>query len=333
MKKIEIVARSTEQALEKAAARLEMPLDELSILEEYDPDNNDMKVLEAEEEENPEYKIDGEPGLYVVSVSMEKTFAAIREWLEGLVERFQAKSRIELIPHDDAVTAVIHAEDPSIWIGRQGQTLGALQHVVSRVLPQIVENCPMVHLDVGDYREKRLEKLEEMADFALRRAKKSRRSFKMKPMSSQDRKYVHQYLKENKGVETTSVGREPHRYIVVDLPGNKDRDRNDKRGDERGGKGRGRGRDDDRKYNKNNKNKDENSDENSEKFYYKSDPIEAPKKVSIDELLDKLPEPEEGGEAAAPDQENKEFDSSDEKRKDSKQMEADLDDGLVDELE
>jgi len=332
MKKIEIVARSTEQALEKAATRLEMPLDELSILEEYDPDDNDIKVLEKEEEENPEFKIDGEPGLFVVSVSMEKTFAAIREWLEGLVERFQPKSRIELIPHDDAVTAVIHAEDPSIWIGRQGQTLGALQHVVSRVLPQIVENCPMVHLDVGDYREKRLEKLEEMADFALRRAKKSRRSFKMKPMSSQDRKYVHQYLKEKKGVETTSVGREPHRYIVVDLPGNKDRDRNDKRDNNRG-KGRGRGRDDERNYDKNNKNKGDKSDENSEKYYYKSDPIEAPKKVSIDELLDKLPEAEDGAESAAPDQENKEFDSSDQKRKDSKQMEDVLDDGLVDELE
>lgn len=234
MKQVEIIARSEEQALQKASLQLETPVEDLVIVEEYDPDQIDLDELAKEEAELPEEERSaGEPVLYVVQISQGTVIEPIQEWIQGLVERFQPGATCEVIAERGELLAVIDGPDPSIFIGRQGHTLAALQHIVTRVVPHLVdEDCPPVNLDVGDYRDRRLKILERIADGAARRAQKTRRSVALKPMPSTDRKFVHNFLKTVSGISTVSQGREPRRYVIIEPAG----------GQGRGGGGRGSGR-------------------------------------------------------------------------------------------
>ncbi|MDX1972004.1 MAG: R3H domain-containing nucleic acid-binding protein [Candidatus Sumerlaeia bacterium] len=314
MSQVEIIARSPKQALQKAATKLEAPLEELTILEEYDPDDLDLKNLTEEENANPELKIPGEPVLYLISKNMEKTLEEIQEWLTGLMTRFQKGITVEMVYEESVVTAVFHAEDPSILIGRQGQTLEALQHVVSRVLPRLIPHCPHVQLDVGDYREKRLEKLEEIADRAVEKAKRFRRNVDLLPMSSQDRKYIHNYLKDVQGIKTNSYGNDPNRHLRIEVPGGDKPARGESRRDARR-EGRPRDREDRQRDRENRRaNRSGNVGNSAEapkrrrdvdgnradlplpkeaqgraEYFYRSEPLEQPKKLTIDEMLGRLP--------------------------------------------
>ncbi|MGF1574216.1 MAG: protein jag [Sumerlaeia bacterium] len=304
MSQIEIIARSKDQAFEKAAKKLDVTPEELTVLEEYDPDDLDLKNLEKEEADFPEYKNDGEPILFVISINMDKAIIQIREWLEGLMSRFQKGIRVEMIYEEGVATAVFHADDPSILIGRQGQTLEALQHIVTRILPRIVPNCPIIQLDVGDYREKRLEKLEEIADRAVEKALRFKRNVDLRPMSSQDRKYVHNYLKDEPGIKTNSYGAEPNRYLAIEVPGgDKARREGARRGDRkdrpqdrsRGGDSRGnREKNGNLIENKPARKKDANGNRADapgpkQEYFYRSEPQEQPKKVTIEQMLERLP--------------------------------------------
>lgn len=314
MSQIEIVARSKKQAFEKAAKKLGVVPEDLTVLEEYDPDDLDLKNLEVEEKETPEYKSDDEPILFVISINMDKAIIQIREWLEGLMSRFQKGIRVEMIYEEGIATAVFHADDPSILIGRQGQTLEALQHIVTRILPRIVPNCPIIQLDVGDYREKRLEKLEDIADRAVEKALRTRRNVELRPMSSQDRKYVHNYLKDEPGIKTNSYGAEPNRYLMIEVSGgDKPRRGGDRKDRGRGERGEGRDRGD-RGGRSGNRERNGNVADNKparrkdvdgnradapgpkQEYFYRSEPQEQPKKVTIDEMLQRLPtDPEDDG--------------------------------------
>ncbi|MBX3728655.1 MAG: hypothetical protein KF858_05680 [Candidatus Sumerlaeia bacterium] len=258
MKKIEVVARSQEQARRKAAEKLGLPYEQLHVIEEYEPDEIDLKGLTEEEAGlTEEERGAGEPVLYMVEHSILENMEPVEEWLAGLVDHFQPGATIDLVQSGDGVRAVVDGPDPSIFIGRQGHTLAALQHLISRVVPRLIENCPPVHLDVGDYRDRKIETLERLADQIVARARRAGKPMALKPMPSPDRKFLHNYLKSQNGISTQSHGREPFRYLVVapegvtidenNVPpppedtGDRGDDRGNRGGRRRGGQGGGQG--------------------------------------------------------------------------------------------
>ncbi len=72
-----------------------------------------------------------------------------------------------------------------------------------------------VVVDAAGYRERRRETLESRADRAAEQALTNSRIVEMDPMSAQERRVVHERLKDRAGVETYSEGDEPHRCVVV----------------------------------------------------------------------------------------------------------------------
>lgn len=219
MKQIEVLARSEEQAIQKAAERLQLPEEDLHIIEEYDPDDKDLAQLEQEEEGIPEEQRQGEPVLYIIQVSLSRTIAAIREWTDGMLAHFQVDAHCTVKPGSGGLRVVIEADDPSIFIGKQGHTLAAFQHVLTRVGPLLVPDCPQLFLDVGDYRDRKGHQLERIARQAVQRALRSRKSVALPPMPSTDRKYIHNYLKNRTDISTSSHGAEPKRHVTVEPVG------------------------------------------------------------------------------------------------------------------
>lgn len=106
---------------------------------------------------------------------------------------------------DESFLLDIQCEDAGRLIGRQGQTLSALQYLVNRMIYQLDKEHPKVTLDVGGYRAKARE---ELVKKALEAADKVRRwgdIVELEPMNAFDRRIVHNALKDDPGVETHSV--------------------------------------------------------------------------------------------------------------------------------
>ena len=106
-------------------------------------------------------------------------------------------------------------------IGYRGETLYALQNILSAIAGKGIQNKVRVILDIEGYKSKREKTLEDLADKVARTVIKTRKPVKLEPMQAYERKIIHSKLQQNSKVETTSVGEEPYRRIVVSLKNNK----------------------------------------------------------------------------------------------------------------
>lgn len=102
-------------------------------------------------------------------------------------------------------------------IGYRGETLYALQNVLSAIAGKGIENRVRVILDIEGYKARREKTLEELAEKVAKTVIRTRKPVKLEPMQAYERKIIHSKLQENSKIETTSVGEEPHRRIIVSL--------------------------------------------------------------------------------------------------------------------
>ena len=109
----------------------------------------------------------------------------------------------------------IWGDDVGLLIGRKGSTLEAIQVLCAAALRHGGGLRPRIILDIEHYKQKRREKLTERTLKLAERVKGSGRSLKMDPMSAEERKIVHEALKEDPEVETWSEGDEPDRHVVI----------------------------------------------------------------------------------------------------------------------
>ena len=101
-------------------------------------------------------------------------------------------------------------------IGRHGQTIDAVQYLANAVMwRRHPEDRKEVVIDAAGYRERRRVSLEALAVRSAERALTDGEPVELEPMTAVERKVVHLRLKEFDGVETTSDGTEPNRYVVV----------------------------------------------------------------------------------------------------------------------
>lgn len=106
-------------------------------------------------------------------------------------------------------------EDSGLLIGREGQTLAALQYMISRIVSHGMAACVRIHLDAGDYRLRQDDKLREMALALAARVRESGRSCSTRPLSSYHRRIVHVCLQEVEDVQTRSSGDGPLKRVVI----------------------------------------------------------------------------------------------------------------------
>jgi spoIIIJ-associated protein len=106
-------------------------------------------------------------------------------------------------------------EELGALIGRKGERLSALQHLVNLMLSRQMGAWTRVLVDVEDYRGRRERQLREIADRAAKRVVETGKMLQLEPMPALERRWVHLALKSNPDVATQSIGEEPNRRIVV----------------------------------------------------------------------------------------------------------------------
>jgi spoIIIJ-associated protein len=140
----------------------------------------------------------------------------VRELVEGVLDELDLDGDVEIVEDDDRITASIDGDDDyGLLIGKRGQTIDAVQLLAYQAAFRGLRERKRVVVDAAGYRERRRETLTGRADRAAEQALAGNRSVEMDPMSAQERRVVHEHLKDRAGVETYSEGDEPNRCIVV----------------------------------------------------------------------------------------------------------------------
>jgi spoIIIJ-associated protein len=142
----------------------------------------------------------------------------VREVLEQVVAALGLTGTVAVERDHEVVTGTVHGEDLGLFIGRHGQTIDAVQHLIFRIaLARGAgdEGDLRVVIDAEGYRARRAEALQRVADQAADDARRYGRPVALDAMTASERKIVHEYLRDRGGVETYSEGEEPDRHLVV----------------------------------------------------------------------------------------------------------------------
>lgn len=140
----------------------------------------------------------------------------VREMVERVLDELDLEGDVEVTESEETIEAVVEGDDDyGLLIGRRGQTIDALQLLCYQAAFLGMRERKRVLLDAAGYRERRREVLEGRADRAAEQALSANRPVELDEMSAQERRVVHEHLKDRAGVETYSEGDEPHRCVVV----------------------------------------------------------------------------------------------------------------------
>lgn len=110
----------------------------------------------------------------------------------------------------------ISSTDMGITIGRRGNTLDAIQYLLSLAVNKNRENYIRVLVDVKGYRKRREETLIRLAKKMGRKAKNGNRPVRLEPMNPYERRIIHSALQNINGVTTHSEGKDPYRRVIIE---------------------------------------------------------------------------------------------------------------------
>ena len=175
------------------------------------------KKEKSEKKENKEEKIKKEKKV-MSTEAIEKAKENISKFLEVFLKQISNENLEYKILNDEYyITAEIIGENTNSLIGYRGETLNALQTLLSSIANKEIEEKVRVILDISGYKNKRKKVLEELADKISKTVIKTGKKVTLEPMPAYERKIIHSRLQNNKKVTTESIGEEPHRKIVVEL--------------------------------------------------------------------------------------------------------------------
>jgi len=149
-----------------------------------------------------------------------EALATGQEILEQLVELMGYDAEVKVTTGRSARITVYGVDDDEkealgALIGRKGERLSALQHLVNLMLSRRMGTWTRVLVDVEDYRGRRERQLVEVAQRAAQRVLETGQMLQLEPMSPLERRWVHIALRDVEGVSTQSIGEEPMRRVVV----------------------------------------------------------------------------------------------------------------------
>jgi spoIIIJ-associated protein len=124
-------------------------------------------------------------------------------------------STVEITRGGDTARLNVKGDDLGALIGRRGEKLASLQHIVNLIVGRREGQHHRIAIDVENYRGRREEQLRDVADRAAKRVIQSGKIIQLEAMPAIERRVVHMALLENPRVRTQSVGVEPNRRIVV----------------------------------------------------------------------------------------------------------------------
>src|SRR4030042_4857469 len=205
MEFVEFEGKSTEEAIENACAHFQVPPEQLEI-----------EIMSV-----------GSPGLFglggrkakIRAVLREETQAPLlpqaQEILEQLLAKMDEPGKVAGRQEDDRIILNIETEDAGLLIGKQGQTLEALQYLITKILAKKSRRKVRITIDVESYRARHNEALAQLALKNGDKVKRSGKPITLNPMNPHDRRIVHLTLQSDRELKTMSRGEGLYKKVII----------------------------------------------------------------------------------------------------------------------
>jgi len=205
MEFLEFEGKTTEEAIENAGAHFQVPPEELEI-----------EIVSV-----------GSPGIFGLGGRKARVRAALlqgeeddllpraREILEQVLAKMQEPATVTVAQEEDRINLLIETSDAGLLIGKQGQTLDALQYLVTKMLAKQTRKKVRIAIDVEAYRARHNEALALLAQKYGEKVKRSGRPITLNPMNPYDRRIVHMALQGDKDLKTISRGEGLYKKVVI----------------------------------------------------------------------------------------------------------------------
>ena len=180
------------------------------------------RAEKAERAESCPEKKNDEPFVPSDPETLSETGRIAYDFLKNVTEKMGVQVAIRVTEEADHLSVAMMGDTLGILIGRRGDTLDALQYLVSLQVNKNREGYMRVSLDTENYRAKREEALTRLAQRMAARARKTGRKVTLEPMNPYERRVLHSALQNNPYVTTHSEGEEPYRRVVITLKSNPD---------------------------------------------------------------------------------------------------------------
>jgi len=148
----------------------------------------------------------------------QSNLSKIKDIVREFFEKMGFEVEIEIrSPQELTIPVDLKAAEPQILIGKNGETLFEIQHLLKVILKKKIapEKTFYVDLDINNYKKKKVEYLKELARSAADEVSLSRNEKTLPPMSAYERRVVHMELADRTDVATESVGQDPERSVVI----------------------------------------------------------------------------------------------------------------------
>ncbi len=233
MRFVEVEGKSKDDAMEKAARELRVPVEEIGIEILSDSGRGffgfvggkKVKIRAWSKKESREELRDemleirqGAKERPASSPAKEETEKAqeAQEALQGLVAWLSEQATVEIKEEtSERILLEIHGDKTGLLIGKRGQTLDALQFLVNKMVNRSGESAKRIEVDMEQYRKRREQALRNMAVRLGQKVKKKRKPITIEAMNAHDRRIVHLTLKNDRALETKSVGKGEMRKLVI----------------------------------------------------------------------------------------------------------------------
>ena len=143
------------------------------------------------------------------------TLETAKTVLTEMLGLMELKATVEIASDGDTARLNVRGDDLAPLIGRRGEKLASLQHIVNLIVGRREGQHHRIAIDVENYRGRREQQLRDVADRAAKRVIQSGKIIQLEAMPAIERRVVHMALLENPRIRTQSVGVEPNRRIVV----------------------------------------------------------------------------------------------------------------------
>lgn len=205
MKTIEVFGKNVEEAKKSALKQLNVTEDKVEVVV---LDEGNKGILGF---------IGTKPAKIKVTLKRDYIGEAKR-FLRDMLNAMGVMAEIKIREEENVLNISLTGPRMGIIIGYRGETLDAIQYLVSLVVNKGHETeYKRVILDTEDYRSKREETLKRLADKTAYKVRRNGRSFKLEPMNPYERRIIHSALQNNPYIYTYSEGEEPYRRVIVDL--------------------------------------------------------------------------------------------------------------------
>jgi spoIIIJ-associated protein len=203
VKTVTVTAKKVDEAVAIALKQLKASKDQVTVTILEEPSKGFLGLI----------------GVRDAKVQVELSIDPIGEaknFLEQVMDTMNLSATVGVKEKKDYILFEIVGDNLGVIIGRRGQTLDSLQYLVNTVGNRYSESFLRIILDAENYREKRKQTLEQLADRLAEKVIRTGQPVKLEPMPSNERKIIHTKLQHRKQIHTFSEGRDPQRHIVIE---------------------------------------------------------------------------------------------------------------------